>query len=486
MKKKQTFESLNKKSIIVIVIAAIITIVVCTWPMKLCPIWNGEIPRHRNQYEILTNNILEGHLYMDYGKVDDRLLNMENPYSPKERKNEGLVAGESYQWDHAFYKGKYYMYFGVAPVFLTFIPYRIITGHNLTTYHATQLYTALFIIGVFSLFYLICRILYKKTKVSTYIFCSIAFSIMSVWYCVAAPALYCTAISAGLCMAIWSMVFFFKAVYGKQSENRSILYAFIGSLFGALTFACRPPMGFINILVIPMLIKFIKDHKLTKKLFGKLFVAALPYFIIGGLLMTYNYVRFENPFEFGQTYQLTLEDQTLYKDPKYKYRRSKILNGIQQNFFDTGSVQEEFPYVVPKGIFMNFPILLLSILLVFSENIRKKIKEKGIAPLFWTLFFLPLLVTVIDLANSPGAWQRYMMDEIYLITIITFILIVTWYEIASDKNKKWITILINIWCIWMIIKCALLFSVPFDWNYAQYYPDKIPKLVKKITFGFIK
>ncbi|MBR3537441.1 MAG: hypothetical protein IKN79_00015, partial [Eubacterium sp.] len=42
----------------------------------------------------------------------------------------------------------------------------------------------------------------------------------------------------------------------------------------------------------------------------RLLLAASPYIVTAAALMTYNYVRFENPFEFGQTYQLTVVDQT--------------------------------------------------------------------------------------------------------------------------------------------------------------------------------
>ena len=150
----------KKKKTILLLLTVIATILFCILPMKLSPIWNGQIPQHRNQYELLADSILDGHIYIDYD-VDEKLLNMKNPYDTKKREELNV----SYHWDHAFYKGKYYVYFGVAPVFLTFIPYKIITGHSLTTYHATQLYIALFIIGLFVLFYDFSNLYIKRISV---------------------------------------------------------------------------------------------------------------------------------------------------------------------------------------------------------------------------------------------------------------------------------------------------------------------------------
>ena len=51
---------------------------------------------------------------LEYEDVDPRLSEMENPYDPQARKELGIY----YHWDHAFYNGKYYMYFGIVPVVL--------------------------------------------------------------------------------------------------------------------------------------------------------------------------------------------------------------------------------------------------------------------------------------------------------------------------------------------------------------------------------
>lgn len=150
----KTFESVSvkEKSFTIIPVLAL-CIFAATFPMAVNPIWNGEIPEHRNQYEEMADAILDGHLYIDHGNISQELLDMDNPYDKDAR----TEAGVEYEWDHAFYNGHYYMYFGVVPVFLLFIPYKLLFGRSLVTYHATQIFTALIIVGIFTLFYKLVR-----------------------------------------------------------------------------------------------------------------------------------------------------------------------------------------------------------------------------------------------------------------------------------------------------------------------------------------
>lgn len=261
---KTTLEKFTWKKKAFCVLTVVITIAACTWPMGKIPIWNGEVPDHRNQYELMAEAILEGHIDLRYGD-EKELSKLDNPYDPEEREESGV----KFHWDHAFYDGHYYMYFGVVPVFLVFLPYRIITGMPLTTYHATQIFVAAAIIGIFTLLYLLSKLFFKKLSYCVYLALSVAFSVMSVWYSIAVPALYCTAITSAIALEIWSLYFYIRAVWGETSENRQIIFAFIGAALGALAFGCRPPIALANILVLPMLVVFLRQRKITFRLIGK-------------------------------------------------------------------------------------------------------------------------------------------------------------------------------------------------------------------------
>ena len=414
------------------VLVAIATICACILPMDKLPIWNGEVPGHRNQYELMAEAILDGRIEFDYND-DYELSQLENPYDPDARDE----AGVYYHWDHAYYNGHYYMYFGVVPVFLAFLPYRIITGSPLTTYHATQIFVAVAIAGIFVLFHLLSKLFFKKLSYGVYLSLCVAFSFMSVWYASAEPALYCTAITAAIMLEIWSLYFFIRGVWGEKKENRQILFAGFGAVCGALAFGCRPPIALANVLVLPMLIVFFKEHKLTPKLFGKLALAAMPYAVVGISLMIYNYVRFDSPFEFGQAYQLTVADQSNYSLALDSETIVRIFNDTLNNFFGRKNFTASFPYLNASGVFFNFPILLMGIGM-FKSSVYKSMKQNKLLPLMIGFIAAVLFINTIDILWAPYLLERYRMDIYFLMGIACYIIVGLWYDSATPKQRSFV------------------------------------------------
>lgn len=476
----ETMETIGKTKKSIIIIVMVITILLCTMPMGLCPAYNGEIV-DRNQYELLAEAILEGHLYIDYQDIDPRLFEMDNPYDPEAREELNI----EFHWDHAFYNGHYYIYFGVVPVFLLFLPYRIITGSSLMTFHATQIFTAFFICGIFITFYILARKFFNKITFIMYLFLSSAFSIMSIWYSIDAPAVYCTAITSGLCMEIWSLFFFIKAVWIEENEKKSILYAFLGSLFGALAFGCRPPIALANLLVLPMLFEYIRKRKINWRLIKQLAFAATPYIIVGLLLMLYNYVRFDNPFEFGQVYQLTEADQTAYGDFMTQFSIFKIINGLLQNFISYIPVSSIFPYIWFNGALVNFPILFFSMIGFSHKEVRKELTQVHFGYFVGGVIILPILITAIDVLWSPYLFERYRMDIYWLMGMSCFIVIGFYSKGLTGLSQKKFSQYVCVWAMITIFVCFLLFLVPFDSNYTAFFPAELKRIERVFRLGFI-
>lgn len=476
----ETMEIFGKAKKRIILIIMVFTILICTVPMGLCPIWNGEIPGSRNQYELMAEAILERHLYIDYQDVDPRLLEMDNPYDPEARRELDV----KYYWDHAFYNGHYYMYFGIVPVFLLFLPYRIITGTSLVTFHATQIFVAVFICGVFATFYILSRKFFEKITFVMYLFLASAFSIMSIWYSIDAPALYCTAITSALCMEIWSLFFFIKAVWVEEDEKISILYAFLGSLLGALAFGCRPPVALANLLVIPMVAEYIRKREINLGLLKQLAFAATPYIIVGLLLMLYNYVRFDNPFEFGQAYQLTNTDQSIYRILQFDV--VKIINGVLQNYISYQPIRNEFPYISFNGALVNFPILLFTMIGLWGGvGIREELTRKHLRYFVGGLIVLPLLITVVDVLWAPYLMERYRMDIYWLMGVVCFIVIGFYSNNLTGLSQRRFSRSICVWALITVCTCFLLFLVPFDENYTVFDPEALEKFERVLKLGFL-
>ncbi len=427
-----TVRKMTPRMILCTLLAAAITSAVCILPMGALPIWNGEEPGHRNQYELMAEAILDGRLDFEYGD-EESLEGLENPYSPAERRE----ARVYFHWDHAYYRGHYYMYFGIVPVFLVFIPFRLLTGHSLTTYHATQIFTFFIIIGIFALFWMLARLFLRELSFSVYIALSAAFSVMSVWYATAEPALYCTAISSAVALEVWSLYFYIRAVWRERRENRQILLAGIGALLGALAFGCRPTVALTNILVLPMLAVFLKKRRITWKLLGKLVLAALPYVLVGAALMCYNYVRFDNPFEFGQIYQLTVADQSGYRFSLDLQTVLRVLRGTAGNFFARMKLSPSFPYLTAGGVFANYPILLLSLGIFLPSAMRRARRRKLLPLMGWTVITV-LVISAFQVIWTPYLLERYHMDIYFLMGILCFIAVGLWHGALQGRGRKWL------------------------------------------------
>lgn len=442
------------------------TIIVCIIPMSKLPLWNGENPDHRNQYELMAENILQGRLSFDYGD-EEQLMQLNNPYDPNERSETGVT----FHWDHAFYNGKYYMYFGVVPVFLLFLPYRIITGTALTTYHATQIFVMAIIVGIFALFKLLAKLFFKNLPYTIFVFLAVAFSVMSVWYSIAEPALYCTAITAAIALQVWSLYFFIRAVWLEQLHNRQLILAGIGAFLGALVFGCRPTIALANILVVPMLFVYLRQKKITFKLLKQLILTASPYLIIAIALMIYNYVRFKNPFEFGQAYQLTVADQSQYGFTISFSSVLNVINNTWDNLFGRSNIVPFFPFLYFSGVFINFPILFLSFS-ALDTKVREAIKQAKLSGLMIGFVITILVVTVMEIVMTPYLLERYRMDLYFLVGIMCFISIGFLFSISTPKQRNLLSLMVTILATITIISSCLLYLRQV-W---VYYPDQINEL----------
>lgn len=466
----------------VIVVALAIEIALCTLPMGLAPFWNGDVPAHRNQYELLAESFLDGKLYIDYDDVDERLAEMDNPYDPQARERQHVEIHR----DHAYYDGKYYVYFGVVPVLLVFLPYRLLTGSSLATFHVTQLFAALAICGVFALFYALARSRFRRMPFGVYLALAASFSLVAVWYGAATPALYCTATMAGLAFMVWSLFFYVRAFLAEESFARQLACAFAGALCGALVFGCRPPIAIANLVAVPLFVQFLRSRSLNGRQKALLASAISPYIIVAAGLMAYNYARFGSCFEFGQAYQLTIADQHLYG---FSLDRVDLANGIPAllgALFAWNAPSSDFPFVSLGGTFANFPILLIAFG-VFVPGVFRCLRNRGLAGMCCVALAVVVITVAVDLFFSPFYIQRYNMDIYYLLGIAAFLVIGAWYEGSGsigqpNRAKRTACYLLCILAVASCLACAAFFLTPFDHNAAADVPAVVEAARNVVLF----
>ena len=206
-------------------------------------------------------------------------------------------------------------------------------------------------------------------------------------------------------------------------------------------------MALANLFVIPMLVVYLKKHKFTKKLFGELVVAAMPYVVIGILLMCYNYARFEKSFEFGQAYQLRPRQtraaiealRPIFTDD------DRLANAVLYTV-NYNPICEAFPYVIFKfEVLLNFPILWFAVIGLSPEGVLKRMKEQQMRAFIVMLFVIPLVIAIMDALWSPFMTERYRMDQYWIMGVLCFLVIGFYHDNLSETAGRKFSCFISLW-----------------------------------------
>jgi len=440
------------------------------------PIWTDDTNNHHAQYATLARSLVHGHIYLDTMIADPLMAIIPNPYDPAIREEYHV----GYYWDHAYYRGKYYVYFGIVPCLLLFAPYYLLTGTDLSAWIATMVFVDAGIVGFYCLFFFIWKKLFHHINYWVVLFLTIAFSSLSFSRALTTPALYCTAITSGITMMIWAQYFWCRAAYSDSRSKTIITFAFLGSLFGALSFGCRPPIGLANIALLPLIcITYRRIAGSSRRWFLSAFIA--PYLLIGFSLMLYNYLRFQSPFEFGQSYQITIADQHQYRSFADNFHADKIMADLYKYFLTRVSLFQKFPYLYFGGIFMNYPILLFVFIPLLSSH-RKLLQKRKLFAYWWILLTTVFLIAVFESYWAPDVTERYRMDMYFITCIAAFIGINSLLTKLSGRHVRIASILVMIACVVTLITCVLFYFIPYDDNRSSH--DQTFQLTAERVFTF--
>ena len=128
-----------------------------------------------NQYDELAQAFLQGKTYIDNDDVPQSLIDMKNPYDPAARSKQALLNDDSYRWDVAYFDGHYYVYFGIVPLLIMYLPFRLIFDAPFPSAVGIMAFALIFSIGVFKLLDLICKKKFKNISVGTYLLTALTF-----------------------------------------------------------------------------------------------------------------------------------------------------------------------------------------------------------------------------------------------------------------------------------------------------------------------
>ncbi len=274
----------------------------------------------------------------------EELLAMENPYDSIARGEAGL----SYLWDHCLYNGKYYSYYGIGPVLALFLPYRLVTGFYFPSVWATLLFSLIGIVCLTKLYLLIIEKWFKKLPVGITLMGLITIQMASgIFFSAARPLFYEIAISSGFaCVTAGAALLLSSNIIGEGKISYRKLC--LSSCLLGYAVLCRPTLAVYCVAALLFIAAGIKkaiaekeEQSKFKTLFKYAAASLVPFAVLGLVQMIYNYLRFDNPLDFGIQYSLTINDFT-HSEFHWKF---VLLNMYGYLFNMPRITASEFPFL---------------------------------------------------------------------------------------------------------------------------------------------
>ena len=277
---------------------------------------------------------------------DENLLALENPYDPTQR----LSSGAQTMFDYALYNGQYYVYFGLTPVLVFYAPFRLLTGAIPSYNTAGAFFALLTVLAAFLCFWEAVRRFIRRPSLLLTCICAAAVALGSHLLMLEASAdRYHMSIACGQAFFFLTLWAAMTACRQKTRIRRTCLFI-LAALFSILLVGARATAALVAAgWLLPLFIWVLLNKKAPVQ---RRAIDALSFLIPLALgaaaIMLYNSARFGSVFEFGQTWQLTLED--------IRYNRISFGDlgaALWAYFFDGVHLTSTFPYINPGSGFIN-------------------------------------------------------------------------------------------------------------------------------------
>jgi hypothetical protein len=404
-------------------------------------------------YNYLADAFLAGQLNLLIDPSPE-LMALPDPFDPQKNKHLRLH-------DASLYNSKYYTYFGPAPVLTLYIPYQILTGKRMSAQMATSLYfMGIFIIGTLFL-YKIRKMLFPNSGFGILLIGVLSFGLLNPFgYLLRGTAIYEVAIASGCFWFLLSVYVLFCSVTKINTKgvtsSRAVELVFT-TIFYGLAVASRPSYSLSIIIFLIPLLQIWRTGSKVRERFTIVFSIGLPLCIIVSLLFLYNYLRFDNIFEFGLTYQL-VDGPIGHRNNRwnifnviynaYLYFLLPILPDhifpffhlTDQSYWNTtpSYLNHIIQYYGPEpvmGIIFNIPIVL-GIILFLKYIITKNMKRDN-HTIFLMLLWLLLIPSVINMALLllySSASMRYLIDFLPFVLLLSIVGWSVYFEKISSNN----------------------------------------------------
>lgn len=411
------------------------------------PFCRGLLAVHQAQYQELAEALTKGRVSV--GEAEDiRLLEAPNPYDTIYLQAEQIP----YRADYAYYEGSYYVYFGIVPELLCYLPFYLLTGHDLPNYLAVYAFYAGFLAASCGLVWQIMKRWFGGLPFYLYFFMVVLLvGCGHLVYLVVRPDMYNVPVMAANFFTAAGLAFWIRGL--EEKRFRKTAYA-LGALCLALTAGCRPQFLMYGFLAVPLFWKDVwKERTLfSRKGWKETLALVLPVVLVAAGVMAYNGVRFSSPFDFGANYSLTSNDMT-----HRGFNLERILYGIAYFLFLPPHMEGAFPFLSSAKILTDYmgkmvsesyygglvlcnPLLWL---LLWLPKFRRQLGQKALTGTVLFAAAASLIICAAD-ANGAGIIQRYSADMAFGLLLAGMLLCLVLAEWTRKKG------LYGHFCTWLL------------------------------------
>ena len=428
-------------------------------------------------YLMLFDAFKKGQTHVDVAPAEE-LINLKNPYNPEER------IGINFYYDYALYKGKYYVYYGIAPLFLAYYPVYYLSGVLPSMNLASFILTVFAVLAFFFAYKSAVGTFLKRVNLLLFLLSFLAAVFGSLLFVLQADAYRYEfpVISMHIFFAL-AVCFSFLAYNNVKNRKYFIYLALAGFSFASIL-ATRPNCLIIAFaFLVPLYLSVLFDKNINGNL--KIKGAAsflIPCIIIFTLMFLYNYARFDSPFNFGQNYNLTGTNPVISTHQKLSL--SNFFTSAFYYFFDMPEFTAKFPFINPvihsynltgsvsysgpgsqnMGIF-SLPVFWA--LFIWFKNFKTQNGDKIFKIILISVIAASLVTALMGFAFVGYPAFRYTCDiRLALLLLSGLIMLSVAQNFKPDENSKILYGFFTLACVVTIIFGALMiFNGEMMWIY---------------------
>lgn len=442
-------------------------------------------PEQRDYYNRLIDGWLEGQLHM---KVDvpEALTALANPYDPAQR-TPGLGLH-----DASFYRGRYYLYFGAAPMVTLMLPFRVLTGTDLPLPVAVLVFVYVGFLASVAVWLAVKTHFFSETGTGVTI---AAIAVLGLGNAgpilLRRPDMWELPIAGGFCFAMLMLGCVWCSLL--PGKRRGWWWTGAGLCLG-LAIASRPTYLLASpCLLIPLLAEWRRERCVPWLWLGRV---VLPLALIGAAMAWHNQARFGSPLQFGQAYQLSLD----YESKLPHFGTAYVPYNVRLHFFAGADWTRYFPFIrgpdlgTPPpgytihrgdvyGILANFPLAWLAWLVPLALWRRSAAERDVLGAWLGTAAVLGALAAGVMLSffSALARYQGEFMPTFMLLAVVGLLALERWARLTLGAG--WQRAVRSAWGAAAIGSAifGMLYSLQFDRLLKEQNPALERKLARALN-----